>query len=52
MEENKMKSFMTSSYGDEKADKSNELNESMTITDTSSDEYTRKINSIGGQSND
>lgn len=51
MEENKNKSFMKSSYGDEKLDKSNELNETMTIKNTSQDEYTSKIHSLGGGNN-
>lgn len=46
--ENTVRGFTTSSYGDNKMDKSTELNESMTIKETPADEYTRKINNIGG----
>ncbi len=46
-----MRNMMKSSYGEEKADKSNELNSTMTIQNTSADEYTRKIMSLGGSSN-
>jgi len=45
---NETRSMMQSNYGDNKLDKSKELNESMTIKQTSPDEYTRKINNIGG----
>lgn len=48
MEENKTKDFMKSHYNDEKMDKSNELNESMTIKNNGADEYTNKIHNIGG----
>lgn len=51
MEQNTMREMMNSSYGDEKADKSRELNKSMTIKNTSPDEYTRKIMNIGGTNN-
>lgn len=46
--ENSMKNFIKSDYGDEKLDKSNELNESMSISSSSQDEYTKKIYNIGG----
>lgn len=46
--ENKNKGFMKSTYGDNKMDKSNELNESMTISPSPQDEYTRTIHNIGG----
>lgn len=42
------KGFMKNDYNDSKADKSNELNESMSITAQSPDEYERKINNVGG----
>lgn len=42
-EVNENKSFMKSSYGDSKADKSSELNSSMSITSTSNDELTNKL---------
>lgn len=46
--ENSTRSMMKSHYGDNKLDKGKELNESMTIRNTSADEYTRKIHNIGG----
>lgn len=52
MENKKMRDFMHSNYGDEKANKSVELNESMTITDSKQDEYTRTIKNIGGGNNE
>lgn len=45
---NETRGMMKSSYGDEKMDKSTELNESMSISNSSADEYTRKIMNIGG----
>lgn len=40
---------MKSHYNDEKLDKSNELNSSMTINETTQeDEYTKKIKNLGG----
>lgn len=40
---------MKSHYDDEKFDKSNELNNTMTIDETTqSDEYTRKLQNLGG----
>lgn len=46
--ENTNRRMMKSSYGDTKADKSNELNESMTLSNSSRDEYESKIHSLGG----
>lgn len=46
--QNAMRNMMKTSYGDEKMDKSSELNDSMTIKNTSADEYTKKIHNIGG----
>lgn len=43
-----MRGMMKSDYGEEKVDKSNELNETMSIASTSPDEYTKKIMSLGG----
>lgn len=41
--------FMKSHYDDEKLDKSNELNSSMTINETTqADEYTQKLQNLGG----
>lgn len=42
------KSFMKSHNGEEKLDKTNQLNSSMTIKETPQDEYTRKIHNLGG----
>lgn len=40
---------MKTHYNDEKLDKSNELNSSMTINETTqADEYTRKLQNLGG----
>lgn len=50
--ENTMKPMMKgSTYGDEKLDKSNELNESMSIATASKDEYESKIHNVGGNTN-
>lgn len=41
--------FMKSHYNDEKLDKSNELNNTMTIKETTqADEYTQKLQNLGG----
>lgn len=41
--------LMKSHYNDEKLDKSNELNSSMTINETTqADEYTQKLQNLGG----
>lgn len=48
MIENKMKDFTTSSFGDSKLSKENELNASMSVTNDSRDEYASKIASLGG----
>lgn len=42
------RSFTHANMGDNKLDKSVELNESMTIANSAQDEYTRKIFNIGG----
>ena len=42
------KNFMKSDYGDNKFDKSNEINPSMTIEEKPQDELTRKILNLGG----
>lgn len=52
MEENKMRDFMKSDYGDNKVDKSSELNETMSITEQAPDDYTKKINSIEDNANE
>lgn len=46
--DNTMKSMMKSDYGDSKTDKSNELNDSMTINEQSKDEYESTLHTIGG----
>lgn len=48
---NTMRGMMKEDYDDIKLSKDRELNESMTITETSQDEYTRKIHNIGGSNN-
>lgn len=46
------RSMMQNDYGDSKANKSKELNASMSIANSSPDEYTRKIQSLGGSTNE
>lgn len=49
---NKPRDFMKSNYGDEKLNKSTELNNTMSIENKSNDEYTKKLenlNSNGGK---
>lgn len=48
---NETRSMMKSDNGDIKMDKSNELNESMTINESSRDEYESKIHALGGADN-
>ena len=45
---NETRSMMKGSYQDNKLDKSNELNESMTIKETSKDEYEQTLHTLGG----
>lgn len=45
---NNMRPMMKSDFKDTKLDKSTELNNNMTIKNSSQDEYTRKIKNIGG----
>lgn len=45
---NEPKSFLDNSYGDEKANKVAELNDSMTIKETGRDEYEQKLHNLGG----
>lgn len=47
-DQNSNRSMMSSSYGDQKADKSKELNESMTIKETGQDEFEKTAHNIGG----
>lgn len=46
--ENENRSMMVSDSGDSKADKSKELNDSMSIQEQAQDEYESKIHSLGG----
>ena len=46
---NTLKDFMKSNYGDSKADKSTELNSSMSITGEANDDLTKKLK--GGLTN-
>lgn len=48
---NENRSMMKSSFGDQKLDKSNELNDSMTINESSRDEYESTLHNIGGVNN-
>lgn len=48
---NDNRSMMKTSYGDQKLDKSNELNDSMTINESSRDEYESTLHNIGGVNN-
>ncbi len=48
---NEIRSMMKNSYGDSKTDKSNELNDSMTINEGSRDEFEQTLHNIGGGSN-
>lgn len=50
-QKNDTRSFMKSNTGDNKVDKSNELNDSMTINQSSRDEYESTLHNIGGGSN-
>lgn len=45
---NETRSTMKGSYNDHKLDKSNELNDSMTINEASRDEYENTLHSLGG----
>ena len=45
---NENKSFMHTTYEDNKLSKSKELNANMTIESTASDEYTNKLKNIKG----
>ena len=50
-QKNETRSMMKSSFNDQKLDKSNELNESMTINEASRDEYESTLHNIGGVNN-
>ena len=45
---NDTRSMMKGTYQDHKLDKSNELNESMTINEQSKDEYEQTLHTLGG----
>lgn len=49
--ENETRSMMVSDYGDSKVDKSKELNESMTISEQSRDEFENTTHTLGGNNN-
>ena len=46
---NKTRDFVKAHEGDNKLDKSTELNETMTIAPSGKDEYENKIKNIGGR---
>lgn len=46
-----MRNMMNSSYEDVKLDKNEELNASMSIQETSQDQYESKIHNVGGSEN-
>jgi len=46
--ENETRSFMKGSYDDTRLDKSTELNDNMTINESSKDEYESTIHNLGG----
>ncbi len=48
---NETRSMMKGTYNDTKLDKSSELNERMTISQSSRDDFESTIHSIGGTSN-
>jgi len=48
---NETRSMMKSNYGELKADKSKELNDTMTINESSRDEYAKTLHNIGGGNN-
>ena len=45
---NENRSMMKGNYQDHRLDKSNELNESMTINEQSKDEYEQTLHTLGG----
>lgn len=50
-QKNENRGFMKGSYNDTRLDKSKELNDSMTINESSRDEYESKLHSLGGTNN-
>ena len=51
-QKNETRSMMKGSYNDHRLDKSNELNDSMTINENSRDEYENTLHSLGGPTDD
>lgn len=45
---NQPRDFMKSNYGDEKYNKSTELNNSMSVENQAPDEYTKKLENLNG----
>ena len=50
-QKNETRSFMKGTYQDNKLDKSSELNDGMTINESSRDEYEQKLHNLGGTQN-
>lgn len=50
-QKNETRSFMKGTYQDNKLDKSSELNDTMTINESSRDEYEQKLHNLGGTQN-
>lgn len=50
-QKNETRSMIKRDYSDVKLDKSNELNDSMTINEASRDEYEKTLHNIGGVNN-
>lgn len=48
---NEPREMMTTSFGENKLDKSMELNDSMTIKETGKDDYSQTLHSLGGNNN-
>ena len=48
---NETRSMMKGSYQDNKLDKSNELNDAMTISEASRDEFEQTLHTLGGSQN-
>jgi len=48
-QKNETRSMMKGSYNDHRLNKSNELNDSMTINGNSRDEYENTLHSLGGR---
>lgn len=50
-QENENRSMMKTTYNDNRVDKSNELNDTMTLNESSRDEYENAIHNLGGTNN-